>query len=77
MKMEYEKLWNVKVVRRWFKIIFIEQLEDGDEDDWKRFISIFFIGEEGIDVGGFLREFFFLFFKIIKVFEGNIFFVDF
>lgn len=53
--MEYEKLWNVKVVRRWFEIIFIEQLEDGDEDDWKRFISIFFIGEEGIDVGGFLR----------------------
>lgn len=76
MKMEYEKLWNVKVVRRWFEIIFIEQLEDGDEDDWKRFISIFFIGEEVIDVGGFLREFFLLFFKIIKVFEGNIFFVD-
>lgn len=76
MKMEYEKLWNVKVVRRWFEIIFIEQLEVGDEDDWKRFISIFFIGE-GIDVGGFLREFFLLFFKIIKVFEGNIFFVDF
>lgn len=48
MKMEYEKPWNVKVVRRRFETTSIEQLEDGDEDDWKRPISILFIGEEVI-----------------------------
>lgn len=73
MKMEYEKPWNVKVVRRRFETTSIEQLEDGDEDDWKRPISILFIGEEGIDAGGLSREFFSLLFKTTKVFEGNTF----
>lgn len=50
--MEYKKPWNVKVVRRRFETTSIEQLEDGDDDDWKRPISILFIGEEGIDAGG-------------------------
>lgn len=76
MKMEYEKPWNVKVVRRRFETTSIEQLEDGDEDDWKRPISILFIGEEGIDAGGLSREFFSLLFKTTKVFEGNTFSVD-
>lgn len=61
--MEYKKPWNVKVVRRRFETTSTEQLEDGDEDDWKKPISILFIGEEGIDAGGLSREFFFTAFK--------------
>ena len=41
--------WNIKVVRRMFETTSIEQLEDGDEQDWERPLSIHFIGEEGID----------------------------
>lgn len=74
--MEYKKPWNVKVVRRRFETTSIEQLEDGDEDDWKRPISILFIGEEGIDAGGLSTEFVSLLFKTTKVFEENTFSVD-
>ena len=45
----HDKPWNIKVVRRMFETTSIEQLEDEDEQDWERPISIHFIGEEGID----------------------------
>lgn len=73
---KHDKPWNIKVVRRMFETTSIEQLEDGDEQDWERPLSIHFIGEEGIDAGGLTREFFSLLFKSTKVFEGNTFSVN-
>ncbi|XP_060078764.1 G2/M phase-specific E3 ubiquitin-protein ligase-like [Ylistrum balloti] len=72
----HEKPWSVKVVRRLFEETALEQLEDGDEDDWNKPISIQFLGEEGIDAGGLSREFFSLLFKTSKVFEENTFSVN-
>lgn len=71
-----DKPWKIKVVRRMFETTSIEQLEDGDEQDWERPLSIHFIGEEGIDAWGLTREFFSILFKSTKVFEGNTFSVN-
>lgn len=71
MKMEYEKPWKVKVVRRRFETTSIERLEDGDEDNWKRPISSLFIGEEGIDAGGLSKEFSHYSSKLPKYLKGT------
>ena len=73
---EDKEVWNIKVLRRNFIKTATEQLEDADPADWLKKLKVEFIGEEGIDCGGLLREFFSLLFKDGEEFEGNNFSVN-
>ncbi|XP_078332486.1 uncharacterized protein LOC111101652 isoform X3 [Crassostrea virginica] len=73
---EDKEVWNIKVLRRNFIKTATEQLEDADPADWLKKPKVEFIGEEGIDCGGLLREFFSLLFKDGEEFEGNNFSVN-
>jgi hypothetical protein len=74
--MEGKEIWNIKVLRRQFLTTAMEQLEDADQKDLEKKPQVQFIGEEGLDCGGLLREFFSLLFKDTEVFDKNSFVVN-
>jgi hypothetical protein len=66
-----EDVLSLQVVRRLFQRTALEQLQDCTEEDWHKPVKVTFIGEEGIDAGGLLREFFTLVFDNMQVFNSN------
>lgn len=68
-----EATWEVCIVRRHLLRTAIEQLEEAETGDWKKKITVTFVGEEGIDTGGLYREFYSLLVKKSPVFENKTF----
>lgn len=69
IKKKLDDVWEISVVRNKFIQTVMREVEGAQEKDWSRGIRVEFIGEEGIDSGGFGREFFSLLFRTSPVFE--------
>lgn len=64
------------MVRRMLVQQAMVEIEQAPDEEWKRKLSVTFIGEEGLDSGGLTREFFTILYEKSPVFENSVFSFD-
>ncbi|XP_053386140.1 uncharacterized protein LOC128550670 isoform X2 [Mercenaria mercenaria] len=70
--LDEEKVWDISVVRRMLVQQAMVEMEQAPEEEWKRKLSVTFIGEEGLDAGGLTREFLTILYEKSPVFENSV-----
>lgn len=68
--LDTENPWRISVIRDDVSTI-IEELGEGSPKRWSSLIRVEFIGEDGVDLGGLLRELYTMLFRNTQLFEDE------